>query len=146
MRAVLTVMITALLMMLVFFVVNYKYVSVWAFQPPSSSLNLYLLFLKPILLTLGTILGILFRTLSEALERQETDDVNLKSLISKGVQSRSFWLASFASPVVILSMYPSIESIDNYVLVTLIAYENGFFFRVVVENRKRNLEKQEKRE
>ena len=136
MQALLLVLLGTLSLMIVFIGVHYNFNSLGNLNPSTID---YSFFLKPFLLSFGTIFGILFRTLSEVLERQETDHVRLRLLFSKGVKSRNFWLATFISPVIILSMYPSIDSIDNNLLVALISYENGFFFRVIVEKREKKM-------
>jgi hypothetical protein len=88
---------------------------------------------KPLVLSACSLLGIFSKSILDAVSQHKsrrdrlvfTDVFNLRSLLR----------AIVVCPVVIISFYQSIQAISDLMLVGLIAYQNGFFFETVLQDR-----------
>ncbi len=88
---------------------------------------------QAVLLAIGTLFGISARALFEEVQKSDTDVVAIRDSLRDAFRSRTFLTAVLVSPIVILSFYGAIDSVESHSLVSLLAFENGFFFRTVFE-------------
>lgn len=87
---------------------------------------------RPVVLSVATIFGILSRVIYEALVQWPKKSVVIGSVLGRSLRSKEFWLALLVSPVIILAFYQSMRTLDSLMLVALVGYENGFFFHSVL--------------
>lgn len=95
------------------------------------------LLVRPALVAFATLAGILFRTVYEELTSPGGATGATRSIVRGALSSRNFWIALIVSPVVILPFYKTLAEVESNALVTLMSYENGFFFRSVLSRRER---------
>lgn len=99
-------------------------------------------YVRPLIISVATIGGVLFRTLYDELNQSTDHRVKIFQILRWSLSSRAFWVAITISPVIIATFYSSLEQIQGSSLIALVSYQNGFFFRSVlegVEARKRNV-------
>lgn len=89
--------------------------------------------LRVTLLSLFTLFGIIFGVLYEQTEKAKDKDFNFFAVVKKSYTTKQAWLAILASPIVIISFYPQIQSIDSIPLICLVSFQNGFFFKSILQ-------------
>jgi len=94
--------------------------------------------IKSVLLGIFTILGIFAKLVYDALEKTSDENFNPLKVIQKAINSRYSWMAIIACPIVILTFYKNISTIDSYSLVCLLSFQNGFFFKSIFTQKEKN--------
>ena len=89
-------------------------------------------FLRPILLGVFTIVGILSKIAFDMIEKVDEKEFKIKDIFKKTINSKNAWIAILACPAIIVSFFSSIEEIESEPLVSLMAYQNGFFFKSII--------------
>jgi hypothetical protein len=79
--------------------------------------------------------GVYFKAVYDELQSTSTEYVRILSVIRRSFRSRRFWAALTVSPIVLLSFLPSVDAITSNVLLALVCFENGFFFRSIFDKR-----------
>jgi len=92
---------------------------------------------KPLLLSFFTLFGIISRILYNEIEIQNDEYINIFELLHNAFKSKEFWKALLVSPIILIGFYKTIDSINSNSLISLMAFENGFFFNSVIETRKK---------
>lgn len=90
---------------------------------------------RPLLMSASLLLGIYFKALYDELQSTSSDRIEISSVLKRSWRSRQFWMALTVSPIVLLSFLPSVDAITSNVLLALVCFENGFFFRSIFNKR-----------
>jgi hypothetical protein len=86
---------------------------------------------RPILLSAFSLLGILSKGVLGVMLRPQARQGGL-GLIASALSPEKIIRAIVVCPLVILSLYHSLQQITDIILVALIAYQNGFFFEAIL--------------
>lgn len=89
--------------------------------------------LRASIVAVGTMAGILSKAIYEELQKATDDDFDLGAVLLGAVTTRRFVIALVVAPIVILAFLKALDDISSHLLVGLMAYQNGFFFRTVIE-------------
>ena len=87
-----------------------------------------------------SLLGILSKSIFDALRQKNKKETFTQQLI-RSLSPGSLLRSILISPIVILSLYNSLQQISDSILIGLIAYQNGFFFETVLKSREEKVEK-----
>lgn len=90
---------------------------------------------RPLLMATSLLCGIYFKAIYDELQSTNTEYVRIVLVMKRSFRSRRFWAALMVSPIVLLSFLPSVDAITSNVLLALVCFENGFFFRSIFEKR-----------
>lgn len=93
---------------------------------------------KIILLSVFTVLGILAKIIYDEIEKASDDGFQIGRIIQKAVNSRQAWLALVTCPIIIFSFYKTINDVDSRPLLSLMSFQNGFFFKSVFNKKDNN--------
>ncbi len=91
-------------------------------------------FLKPSIIGLFTVIGIFSKILFDEVEKSRKYRFSFKRIFRESASSRSLWIVILACPIVILAIYQSVEEIENLLLIGLLSYQNGFFFKTIIKD------------
>lgn len=126
-------LITIAILSIYFIVFSYlKLNSTIGFGFKLGEINLIETFLRPFLLGLFTIIGILSKIAFDMIEKADEKKFNILEIIKKTINSKNAWIAIIVCPVIIISFFSSIQEIESNPLVSLMAYQNGFFFNSIL--------------
>ena len=89
---------------------------------------------RPVIISIGTLLGFLSKSFADQLLKQRSKEVQVRTLFSAALRSRSFWGSLIVAPLVLLLFYKSLNEVTSASLILLLAYENAFFFRSFVDH------------
>lgn len=89
-----------------------------------------------LLLALSVYVGIFAQVLTSRLKRSKSDQIVIMTEIRSATQSRDFWIAMLASPMVLASAYDSVAQLNSFSLAFVIGFQNGFFFHAVLSSAK----------
>jgi hypothetical protein len=88
---------------------------------------------KPVVLSAFSLLGIFSKgALGAVMQTRERGTV--LTLLATALSPKNLVRAIVVCPLVILSLYHSLQQIGDTVLVALIAYQNGFFFESILHS------------
>ncbi|SRR6266436_2702693 len=90
--------------------------------------------IRPIILFVMTIAGIVAKNASDLLEGRQTID-NLKSFLSSVFRSATTIRSLLISPIVFFVSYKLASSQPDDLISILLAFENGFFWQAIFEKR-----------
>jgi hypothetical protein len=88
---------------------------------------------KPVLLAGCSLLGIFSKSTFDALS-QRRNWGHATSALVEALAPSNLLRAIIVCPIVIISFYQSIQQIGDFLLIGLIAYQNGFFFETVLKS------------
>ncbi len=91
--------------------------------------------LRALLLAVFTLIGILAKILYDELDKTPDENFHILKTIQKAMNSRHSWMAIITSPIIILAFYKTISTIDSYVLISLMSFQNGFFFKSILNKK-----------
>lgn len=94
------------------------------------------LLLRISLLAFFTLFGILCKVFYDQLAQEKDDGFNVLKVFHKTINSRQAWMSLIVCPIIILGFYKTIQDIDSYPLISLLAFQNGFFFKSILSNKK----------
>lgn len=89
--------------------------------------------LRIIFLSSFTLLGIIFSVLYEQTEKANDKNFNFFAILKESYTAKQAWLAILTSPIVIISFYKQIQSIDSIPLICMLSFQNGFFFKSILQ-------------
>jgi hypothetical protein len=87
---------------------------------------------KPLLLSGCSLLGIISKRLFDAAGKSRT---TLAAVLESVLAPVTLIRAIVVCPIVIISLYSRLQEINDIFLVSLIAYQNGFFFEAILQTR-----------
>lgn len=90
--------------------------------------------IKPFIISISTLLGILSKYVYDEIEKVSEEKFSIKAVLKKSKTKKSFWLSIIICPAVIGAFYQSISEINSNILIGIIAYQNGFFFKSLFKN------------
>lgn len=71
------------------------------------------------------------RVIVSAIKSQKTDTIHIGNILKGITKTKSFWIALFLCPGVILLFYKQIDLMTSRATIALFAYQNGFFFESI---------------
>ncbi|WP_143451353.1 hypothetical protein [Janthinobacterium sp. 13] len=80
--------------------------------------------------------GMLSQVLTIQLHNEKGAEVDIVLHLGKVFKSRDFWLAAIISPMVVAVALQATAQQSSLLLVGLIAFQNGFFFRSILKTSK----------
>lgn len=93
---------------------------------------------RPALMAAALLSGIYFQAVYDELRRSRKRQVSIADVLRRSFRSRQFWMALTVSPIVLLSFLPAVDAITSDVLLALVCFEHGFFFRSILARRERD--------
>lgn len=87
------------------------------------------------LIAFFTILGIFLSSFNSRMESSNDEFPPIVATIIQTIKSKSFIISLCSCPIVILFFYRVIQNIDDYLLISLIAFENGYFCKSIVNKK-----------
>lgn len=91
--------------------------------------------LNPLLFSFFTIVGIISRIIYNNIDNHKSKKINILKILKESLEKKEIWLAILVSPIIIASFYTALSQIDNLMLLSLMSYENGFFFKTIFEKK-----------
>lgn len=85
---------------------------------------------------LSSLLGILCGELYKELDKSKTKEINIIQTIQQFTKSPRFYLSIIVSPIAFLFIYNTIKQLPDNLGAFLFAFENGFFFHVIMPKKR----------
>jgi hypothetical protein len=105
----------------------------YGFNSPGSTYE----WLRVALISSGTLIGLTSQVLMAQIKAIRANKILIIDELQKFVQSKAFWLAAIASPLVIIAAYKAMSEVNGYLMVFIISYQNGFFWNSVISTREK---------
>ena len=87
--------------------------------------------LKNIIIGLSTFLGIASRHLLKKLEKEKSQ-INIIDVLKNFFKTKDLWISIIICPVILVTVFKSVEQVPDNLLAYLFAYQNGFFFNSII--------------
>jgi hypothetical protein len=98
----------------------------------------YVLLVKPMLLAVFTVMGVISRVVFNRLEKSKQQKIKIMAVLRSALASPQLWMAVIVSPLIMGMYYKYMVEIESYVFIAMMSYQNGFFFQTVFESIKAN--------
>lgn len=93
--------------------------------------------LRNIIAAVSVILGMFSQVLTTGLQNEKGVEVDIGLHLRMIFKRRDFWLAALISPIVVAFALQATAQQSSLMLVGLLAFQNGFFFRSILDKSKR---------
>lgn len=94
--------------------------------------------LRIILVASGTLIGLISQVLIIQIKAIRTKRISISNELKTLTQSKAFWIATFASPLVLVSAYKALGDVQGNLMIFFLSYQNGFFWNAVIAARSKD--------
>jgi hypothetical protein len=65
----------------------------------------------------------------------KTNEISIFNELKALARSKAFWMATIASPLVLISAYKALGDVQGNLMLFFLSYQNGFFWNSVIAAR-----------
>lgn len=112
-----------------FFAADASQNSLWGFGDVVADPSAWL---RNVVASVFTYVGILSQVLTARIHKDSGELTDFLAHLNQVLKTKDFWLATLASPMVLIIAFQAVAQQSSLMFVALIAFQNGFFFRSIL--------------